>query len=353
MLNLLFLRVYETGQEINLEKLETQLAASHNISRARFARVKPKSINLENPPLLFNLGNFKVRLENEDVTISARVKIFDLGALSIGLYHERSGSTSQDIERLAVAFAGQAILEQEFLDCLNAVLRVLEPELPGLQVDPEFYEDYSIVHFASMAKMPDPAVVLLGEHTAFSPQIREDIEKNRLAYSTEDMAYISWDSALLCDPEQPWDLVDLIEFANVQLLALRSYDRILARHLDQMYDDISDADLRRQFSRIKRYHQIMTGLMELIADVNEVFERIDNLIKITEDTYYARIYEITLRVLRVASWKESVQRKMHIINQTYSMLSNEVNVQHSNFLEWTIIILIALEFGFAIWQSLL
>jgi uncharacterized Rmd1/YagE family protein len=34
------------------------------------------------------------------------------------------------------------------------------------------------------------------------------------------------------------------------------------------------------------------------------------------------------------------------------MLSDEVRIQHSNFLEWVIIILIALEFGLAIWQSI-
>ncbi len=351
MLNLLFLRVYATGQEINLAELEQKLAASHNISRARFARVKPKSIKMESPPLLFNLGNFKIHLKDEDLTFNARVKIFDIGALSIGLYHERTPYASRDIEHLAVTFAGQDILEQEFLDCLNSVLRVLAPEMPGLAVDPEFYEDYSIYHFANMVNMPDPAVVLLGEATAFSQQIREELDRNRLAYSTEDLAYISWDSALLCDPEYPGDLVDLIEFANVQLLELRSYDSRLGWQMDRMYDDIEDADQLRQFSRIKKYHQIMTGLMELIADVSEVFERIDNLIRITEDTYYARVYEITLRVLRVKSWKETVQRKLDVIGQIYSMLSNEVNVQHSNFLEWTIIVLIAMEFAFAIWQS--
>jgi uncharacterized Rmd1/YagE family protein len=41
-----------------------------------------------------------------------------------------------------------------------------------------------------------------------------------------------------------------------------------------------------------------------------------------------------------------------VIRENYSMLSDEVRIQHSNFLEWVIIILIALEFGLAIWQSI-
>jgi uncharacterized Rmd1/YagE family protein len=57
-------------------------------------------------------------------------------------------------------------------------------------------------------------------------------------------------------------------------------------------------------------------------------------------------------VLRSGLWSESVSRKIDIIRGNYSMLSDEVRIQHSNFLEWVIIILIALEFGLAIWQSI-
>jgi uncharacterized Rmd1/YagE family protein len=46
-----------------------------------------------------------------------------------------------------------------------------------------------------------------------------------------------------------------------------------------------------------------------------------------------------------------VSRKINVIRENYSMLSDEVRIQHSHFLEWVIIILIALEFGLAIWQS--
>jgi len=58
-----------------------------------------------------------------------------------------------------------------------------------------------------------------------------------------------------------------------------------------------------------------------------------------------------LKVLRSSQWSESVSRKIEVIQENYSMLSDEVRIQHSNFLEWVIIILIALEFVLAIWQS--
>jgi uncharacterized Rmd1/YagE family protein len=107
-----------------------------------------------------------------------------------------------------------------------------------------------------------------------------------------------------------------------------------------------------QFRRGRQYHAIMAKLMETSAEISEIIEKVDNLIKVTEDVYYARVYAMVLKVLRSGQWSESVKRKIELIRENYSMLSGEVRIQHSNFLEWVIIILIALEFGLAIWQSL-
>jgi hypothetical protein len=105
-----------------------------------------------------------------------------------------------------------------------------------------------------------------------------------------------------------------------------------------------------RFLRMRQYHTIMAKQMEIYAEVSEIFEKVDNLIKVTEDVYYARVYATALKVFRSRQWSESVSRKIEVIRENYSMLSDEVRIQHSNFLEWVIIILIALEFGLGIWQ---
>ena len=62
--------------------------------------------------------------------------------------------------------------------------------------------------------------------------MREEIVKNTLSYTNDDIAVISWDSALICNPESPTDIIDLIEYANVQVLELRYYDRELSRQME-------------------------------------------------------------------------------------------------------------------------
>lgn len=351
MLSLRFYRIYETGSEIDLDSLEQRLSESHTIARVRFSRVKTKSIIMEASPLLVKLDPSKVQTEFDHMPFEARAKIFDVGTISICLQYVNEAGDPGTLEKLALQFAGQKGLDHIFAHYLTSIKEILKSYLNSIAVDPEFYEDYNLYWTSSPDANSDPVTVLMGEKAAFSPQIRNDILKNTLSYSEDDFAIISWDSAWLCDPEDPTDLMDLIEYANVQLLQLRFYDTRLTVQMEKMYDDLESADRMPRFGRLRQYHSIMSQLMEVYAEITETIEKIQNLIKITEDIYYARVYASTLNMLRTGQWSDSVKRKIDVIHRNYTMLSNEVNIQYSNFLEWTIIILIALEFGWAVWQT--
>lgn len=45
-----------------------------------------------------------------------------------------------------------------------------------------------------------------------------------------------------------------------------------------------------------------------------------------------------------------MSRKIDVIRENYSMLSDEVRIQHSNFLEWVVILLIAFEIIVMLWE---
>ncbi len=352
MLSLRFFRIYETGQELDLDALENQLSESHSIARSRFSRVNPKSIVMDVQPLLVKLDSVQTNA-GQPLMLFARARIFDIGAISICLEHRVKDPRPGDLELLALKFTGQKGLDDFFASHLRTLQNILAPDDGSLQIDTGFFEDYNVYWTSAADSGSDPVAVLMGETASFSHQMRSEILKNNLSYSTDDSALISWDSAWLVDPEDPTDLVDLIEYANVQLLELRYYDRQLTDQVGKMYDHMASADNLSHFRRLREYHQIMADVMEFYADITETTEKIKNLLKITEDIYYARVYAATLNVLRSSQWTDSVNRKIEVIHRNYTMLSNEVNIQHSNSLEWMIIVLIALEFGWAIWQSFL
>jgi hypothetical protein len=352
MIALRFYRIYDIGRDVDLDWLEQELARSYVTARTRLVRVKPKSIILENPPLSIRMPPVIVKCQARTFEFMVIARIYDIGAISLCLVFEKPDGTYGELEETGLLFAGDGCLDEVFLSHLAELSRVLSPLLKDFANDPEFYEDYAIYVTDRVDPEIDPVVLLLGEKTEISQQMRDEVLKNTQSYTRNDLAILSWDSTLLCNPEYPTDLIDLIDFANVQVLELRYYDRVLTRQMVKMYDDIVLADRLPRFRRMRQYHAIMAQLMETNAEISEIIERIHNLIKVTEDVYYARVYETVLRVIRSGQWSESVSRKIEVIRENYSMLSDEVRIQHSNFLEWVIIILIAMEFALAIWQSL-
>jgi len=350
MISLRFYRIYDIGREIDIDWLEKSLAKSYFTARTSFVRVKPKSIMIESSPLLIRMLPITVEREGHFFEFTVIARVYDIGVISLCFIHEDEEADHSELENIAFQFPGQEGLSSFFLQYLSTLGEIIKPHIKNFAIDSEFFEDYTIYVTDKRDDTFDPVPLLLGDKTNVSQQIHEDIIKNSLSYSKDDLAIISWDSALLCGPESMTDLIDLIEFANVQVLELRYYDREITREMAQMYDEIEYADRLLWFSRSRRYHSIMKHQMRISAEISETIEKVDNLIKVTEDVYYARVYATALKILRSNQWSESVSRKIDVIRENYSMLSDEVRIQHSNFLEWIIILLIAFEIGISLWE---
>ncbi|WP_094227321.1 hypothetical protein [Methanolobus psychrotolerans] len=353
MIALRFYRIYDIGLEIDLDWLEKELAKSFLTARTSFLRVKPTSIIMDVPPLLIKMGQSSVEKEGRTFEFTVFARIFDMGAISLCFVYERNEVDFALLEETALLFPGQEGLSDMFLLYLNTLADILKPHIRGFSLSPEFYEDYTIYLMDWMDESIDPIPLLAGEKRNFSSQMREEILKGTQSYTSDDLALLSWDSALLCNPDSPTDLFDLIEFANVQVFELRYYDRELSRQMGKMYEDIVLADKLPQFQRRHKYRLIMMQLMQNNTELSEVTEKVNNLIKVTEDIYYARVYASVLKMLRSSQWSESVSHKIEVIRENYSMLSAEVHIQHSNYLEWIVIVLIAFEVIMAIVERLL
>jgi hypothetical protein len=347
-----FYRIYDIGNDIDLGRLEESLARSYFTTRAGFLRIKPKSIMLEDPPLQLRMEPVQISRDGQIYDMSVIARIYDIGVISLCFVYEDPSADPMTLNVVGTVFAEQEGLDSYFEYHLKTIQTILSPHLSNMVVEPGFFEDYTIFVTDRMDVPEDPAPLLIGESAPLSAQMRDETLRHSLSYSTDDRVILSWDSSLICSPEHPADLLDLIEYANVQVFELRHYDRQLVLLMERMYDDIEDAERQSRFRRMRRYHTLMNQIMERYADISETIEKVNNLIKVTEDVYYAKVYATALTVFRSGQWSESVTRKIEVIRENYSMLSDEVRIQHSYFLEWVIIVLIALEFGLAIIEYL-
>ncbi|MEM2124141.1 MAG: hypothetical protein QXL43_02250 [Methanolinea sp.] len=349
MYSIRFYRIFDIGEEIDLGELEEGLAANMTTSRFRFQRVNPTSIMIDQPPLLIRLPGMTVDTVRGTLPLKAMARIYEFGAFSLCLSLEEMDAPPSVLQEMALSFSGHDRLGHLFDAALAELRSILSVHIGSRPVDPEFYDDYTIYLTDRDDPSLDPVAVLLGERGEFSPEIRRETLQHSFSYYPNEKAIISWGGALIISPEPPVDLIELIEFAAVQVLELRFYDRELSRQMDRMYEDIENADRQWWIIRSLHYRTLMKVLMSEQAEVSEILEDINNLIKVTDDIYYARVYAAALQALRSDSWSQSVNRKLSIIRETYRMLSDEVNVQHAHFLEWIIILLIALEIIIFTW----
>ncbi len=341
---ILLYRLYDVADEINLELVEKIFSAEKPTSRLRLVRVPPKSIHIENPPVGVELGSDRVTLGGVDYQVHFSARVYDLGVVSIimriGLPPE---SRYEEIKRLSLVLEREeGAYEQNFLAQLQNLRETIAPALIGKGGE-GFEEDFTVYFFTNWCREWDPLPLLLGEEGPFSEWVKRDTLQNSFSYSPEDLIIITWDSALVCDTTGSTDLLDLLEFAISQLLELRYYDGLLSVEMDKMYKELERAGIGSGFMRLRHYRRIMSRLMELVTEVTDITERIQNSIKVTEDIYYARIYSAALAMFRTKAWMDSIQRKVAVIQQNYSMLSDEIVTARATWLEVAIVLLIALE----------
>lgn len=336
-------RIFDVAGEIRLDMVEKLLSQTKPTSRMKLSRIKPKSIVIPNPPVTVELGEeFRV-FSTEPYTVNYYARVYDLGVISIAMRISIPTDFSyQRIHTLAVSLYNEDGLEEIFENKLAEIKKILleamiKPENTG------FVEEYTIYYFLKWNTSWDPAPLLLAETEPLSDQVRRDVLSNSFSYGRDDLAVITWDSALVYDPSGSADIPDLLEFANSQLLELRYYDDLLSKEMDKMYDALEEAETIARYRRRGHYRRIMNRLAELVIDISEITERIHNSLKLTEDVFYARVYGSALNIFRTKAWAESIERKVTIIQQNYSLLSNEITTQQSTMLEVAIVLLILLE----------
>ena len=110
-------------------------------------------------------------------------------------------------------------------------------------------EDYFIFHVREIAGAPvrqRPAhrlcataisQVVRGEMAPLSDDERQEILHSRISYYPNDLAVIGWNAAFIYDTRAGAETaIQLLQYANSQLLEFRHYDELLTKELENVYD---------------------------------------------------------------------------------------------------------------------
>lgn len=176
---------------------------------------------------------------------------------------------------------------------------------------------------------------LLGEDEVFSPQIIRDLQSRALSYTAYDLLLIGWDRSILVDPWEETEVFQLIEMALAQDLEWSSLDVYLESEMEGVYTLLSE---KRPINRRR-----LKEIQKLQLDFLEALDRVQGGIKLTEDPYFARIYNQALRTFGVPDTRSSIQARLEYIERLWLALANEQRDQRMEFVEWGIFFLILLE----------
>lgn len=308
----------------------------------------PEAIQFTVPPRVAPLGEVTAH----DRTGAARAKIYDYGVISVGFTFPYSGSWSGFIH-LASTFRGDdalAVLARERLQRVRAECgaALVEPHEP-------LVEDYFVAAVEQLEKPLDaqalidqlrPQLVrlMLAEPGPLAPSEESEALRFSFSYFPDDLVVVQWDSAFIFDSHADAEVVvDLLEFANSQLVELRTYDARLDAELDVIYAADFPPRARIRPMRRRGIEQRASQLSYLMVDIRELADRASNALKITGDAYYARIYRAIAARLGLDVWQRQIESKLDAVGDVYRYLVDEAQVARSEFLELIVIVLIAIE----------
>jgi hypothetical protein len=336
-------RLYDCAEEFDLGRLEKTLAEKIPLKRLRLSRAKSTSILMEHPPLTSEMKAMELTVGETKLAGSVLAKFYRLGIVTLIFRLAIPDDMSYNqLRELAVELSSGDAMDnlsrQRYEELKKSIEGTFTPSRR-----PGFTEDFTLFFFPSWPVGWDPVPLLLAEEEEPSEQSREDTLKNSFSYGKKDLTIITWDTALVVDEEQSTDIPDIIEFALTQLLLLRFYDGIITEELEKMHTHVGMAATRGFYSRLKRYRQITKKLMETVMEVTEITEKVQNSFKVTEDVFYARVYNAAQNVFATHGWYSSIERKVKVIQETYHLLKSEIETQSSHLLEITIILLIFIE----------
>jgi len=349
-LRLLFL--YDVAEAIDLQQLKQLLGPRGGEREPRFGRGTPEHIRFEVPPYVESAE--PVRLSTgQTAACSLRYYSFAVIALQLELPFEGSWS---DLVAEAWRWNGPTDLERE----MRALVREHVDRAAAAITRPHkewwLHETYLVVnveqvsdslgeaapgHSLLAARRKEIAEIVWGEDRALSEPEVDEVCRASLSYYPADLIVISSSGAFVYDrAEEAIVATQVLEYAQLQLLELRYYDRVMSGVLAQLYDALEKErslfgrwTLSREARRINRIR----------LDVAELAERIDNDIKFVSDVYYARVHRLAAARMGVSEYRELVDEKLRTAGELYEFMVDEFNEARSFVLEFAITILALLD----------
>jgi hypothetical protein len=338
---------FDVCEEIRLDELRHILGA--RTVDTSFKHMAPGYVRFQRPPVEEALE--PLILESGE-RLQGEIKYFDYGVVSVVFELPFSGEWDK-----LVQLSSRWVWDTNFESLATRIVKQkLERAAPAI-VKPYtvewLKEDYFIFHLREIAGSPSGADLLAtqadcisqvvrGENQTLSDGERQEILQSRISYYPNDLAVIGWNAAFIYDtPSGAETAIQLLQYANSQLLEFRHYDDLLTKQLEDVYDFLERGG-RGLWSRWRTAREA-SKLHTVLLDVSELTERADNAIKFLSDMFSARLYKLAAQKVGVPDYKNLVQQKLQTAEELYRFMVDEFNQSRAFVLELMVVIILIIE----------
>jgi len=337
--NLYLFYAFDVGEEINLDKLR------ESGSVTSLPLVLPKYFKDYHIPLA-------VELPHPHATsrcISA--KLYNFGAISL-TYKIPFESTLEKLRKDLIGIENK-FQEQSIIDAGTLFKR-----LKQFTTRPKFFQtksSYLLIQVDTAALNIESTLLkelygsVIASALRFETKMLSEYQKNEIlesatGYFRGDLIVIDTEAAFIYDAEYE-EILDLFEFANIQYLELRYFDRVLDNQLNILYEEESrKVPLKAciPFIGTLSSNQV-DDLGKLKVDISVITERLENSIKLGGEPYFSELYALLNDKLDLTNWKETIERKLTIVHDIRSVLQHKIDSIREDILTTLIIVLIIIE----------
>jgi len=345
-------RFYDVGEAFDLGKVRELVGARGDSIKPDFPRRTPVYVRFESAPVAESREPLTLQTGER---VTRTIKYYEYAIVEIQLEVKFKGGWDKLLSQ-ASHWMDSPGLEPEARATVAERLRQIAPAVVKPRND-WLQEEYLVVELHEIrgdgeahiteenllsAEGERIAQLIRGEQTPLSRTTRERILEASISYSPSDLLVVGSSAAFVYDrvEEADWT-IQILEYANMQLLEFRYYDNFMSRVLSNVYNTL-DQKRNVLFSRwslpreANRFNTIRLDVMELT-------ERIDNSIKFVSDAFYAQVYRLASVRVGVPEYRNLVERKLNTARELYEFMVDQFNEARAFVLELAIAILALLD----------
>lgn len=348
---------FDIGYEIDLERAGTLLPGESG--RLPRRRRTPESIRYRPAPLRLALDAGGMTLPGVPPTAKAQppraeLSIFDFGAVSLAVQFPVRMTPGELLE-VAGELAEPASVNADARTLLSPWIERLRPAVVEFEFS-EISEEYIVFQMGEarpgwLESHADwiAGLVRLESGPLSTAEVREATRLS-LSYAPNDLVTLDWAAGFVADRECA-DTLQVIEFANVQLLEFRHIDDRLDDRLEAAYRLIGPERKDRRPPIFGRSHaDALRNVRELEIEATSLFERADNALKLIGDQYLSRIFDLASTRFHLRDWQQSIRRKLDTVGDVYDLLVQQSGGTRMETLEIIVVVLIAMEIVLALFR---